>query len=267
MDRNAIYRVREYIKHYLTAYNTRGEGIHSPSLFYLVSMIINDQLSYYVWNDIEQRRRAMILWDKTIDVTDYGTGNNRPSQRQICNIAKHSLEKANNAQALFRIINYLSEQYKRPLTIVELGTSLGITTAYLATPNKKNRIFTFEGSSEIANIARLNWNKLNIRNIECIEGNIDNTLFTTYLQQVDFAWLDANHTYEATMRYFTYLLQYVSDKSIIAIDDIHYSPQMKAAWKDICNRNEVTSTMDFYDFGLVFFDKQYIKKHYRLHCV
>ena len=41
------YNTIGIIKHYLTAWNTGGENIHSPSLFYFVRMILYDKNQYY----------------------------------------------------------------------------------------------------------------------------------------------------------------------------------------------------------------------------
>ena len=48
------------------------------------------------------------------------------------------------------------------------------------------------------------------------------------------------------------------------IDDIHHSPEMERAWHEIQAMKEVTSTIDCYHVGLVFFNKHYIRKDYRM---
>ena len=60
------------------------------------------------------------------------------------------------------------------------------------------------------------------------------------------------------------LIPYTSGKTIVVIDDIHYSREMQEAWEQIKQREEVTTTMDLYDCGLVFFDPHYLKRHYKL---
>ena len=81
---------------------------------------------------------------------------------------------------------------------------------------------------------------------------------------IDIVYIDANHTYDATLRYYEALQSRSHDKTIIVIDDIHHNPEMERAWQTIQRRDEVTTTMDFFDFGLVFFDPHYLRKNYRL---
>ena len=263
-----VHRVWAYLRHHLTAWNTGGEGIHSPYLFYLVRFLFYDDNTYYIYKDIEYRRTCMLRAPKRLKIEDYGTGHH--TERSVMEIAKTSLESPEIGQLLFRLVNYLSEEADRPLQIVELGTSLGITTAYLAAPSKRNHVTTFEGAKEIAEMAKLNWEKLGLTNIDLVVGLLDSSLrvrfgYDEHRQQlVDLVYIDANHTYEATMRYVKHFLPFVHEKSIIVLDDIHYSREMERAWQEIKTLPEVTTTMDLYHIGLLFFDPHYIHKHYKI---
>ena len=80
------------------------------------------------------------------------------------------------------------------------------------------------------------------------------TLVPSCPKQVDIAYLDANHTCEATLRYFRQLLSAAQPHSIYIVDDIHHSPGMEQAWKTIQAMEEVTSTLDLYHVGVVLFN-------------
>jgi len=278
--RQQLYRAGTYVRHLFTSWNTGGEGIHSPYLFYLVRMLIYDQNRYYCWSDIEQERRRLLRSREIVRVVDYGTGGTTPTgqaeakQRSLHEIAATSLEQPRVGQVLFRLVSYLGHVQKRPLRIVELGTSLGITTAYLAAADSRNSVVTYEGSEALLEQAREVWKRLKLKNIRTVQGNIDETLLRTPARDniigvapdtpIDVAYLDANHTYEATMRYYTALARHAQPHSIYILDDIYHSEQMARAWREIGQRPEVSTTMDFYHFGLVFFDKHYMKRHYKL---
>ena len=260
-------RLRAYIRHLFGAWNTRGEGIHSPYLFYLTNSLLWDDNAFYCWKAIEQQRALFQSNTQELKVKDYGTGNlgKEVYIRRVCDIANTSLEKPEVAQLFFRWLVFLSQQAQKPLTIFELGTSLGITTSYLAKPHSRNRVITFEGSKEIAHQALQLWQRLGIDNIELKIGNIDSTLSGALSgNKVDFAFVDANHTYDATMRYVHQLLKYIHPKTIIAIDDIHYSEEMEQAWYELQQLPQVTTTIDFLHVGVLFFDPHYIQKNYRI---
>ncbi len=270
--KQTAYRTLSYLRHHLTAWHTGGEGIHSPYLFYWVRHCLYDDNRYYAFASIERQRAAMLSSSNVLTVNDYGTGKNRNNQRTVKDIAASSLEKPKNGQILFRLVQFLGDREwnSRPqdkgLHILELGTSLGITTAYLASPSAQNKVVTLEGSSALIETARGNWNKLGLTNITVIEGNIDETFpqALQQLQHVDMAFVDANHTEEATLRYWETIVPYTGSKSVIVFDDIHWSEEMGRAWQTIQKDKRVACTMDLYDMGLVFFDPAYLHKHYRL---
>jgi predicted O-methyltransferase YrrM len=154
------------------------------------------------------------------------------------------------------------------LNIVELGTSLGITTAYLAAMDSRNSVLTCEGCAAVAEIAMDNWKYLGLSNIDCKVGELTvdglRLIVDGLPEDVDVAFVDANHTYASTCAYFNVLAKKVHDKSVIVVDDIHYNPEMERAWNEICADSRVTSTIDLYQMGMVFFDKHYWKRNYRM---
>ena len=273
MKKNAyLYRMRTWLIHYLTAWNTGGEGVHSPYLFEWVRMVMSDKHAYRIWNDIERVRAQMLASKEVVEFVDYGSGKRQlgehaRSERLVREIAKGSLAKAKYAQMLFRLVNWLGHQLRKDdegLTIVELGTSLGVTTAYVAGVDARDKVYTYEGCEAVAKIARDNWKALGINNIECRIGTIKGEILKGCLERVDIAFIDANHTYEASLEYFNVLASKVHEKSVIVLDDIYHSEEMEKAWKEICKDERVTTTIDLYQMGLVFFDKHYWKRNYRM---
>ena len=281
--RTALYRVGSYLKHQLTARHTGGHGIHSPYLFEWVRMVMADDNSYYAWAKIEEIREQLLRDEREVTFVDYGSGRALSSspadanKRLVKDIAKGSLAQKKYAQMLARLVRWLGSanpQYlskrkeDRGLNIVELGTSLGVTTAYLATMNKGDKVLTFEGCNAVAEIAKENWKLLEINNIECCVGEVTEEslrLAVVDLQGgLDVAFIDANHTYEGTKSYFNVLAEKVHEKTVIVVDDIHYNQAMEKAWMEICADERVTSTMDLYQMGMVFFDKHYWKRNYKI---
>ena len=285
--RVALYRAKSWLRHQLTAWNTGGEGVHSPYLFEWVRMVMMDKNAYYIWGEIERCREKMLRDERELEFVDYGSGKLKGEngklkgangeRRRVCDIARRSLAKRKYAQMLSRLVNWLGASHRlengsgtayslefRGLTIVELGTSLGVTTAYMAAMDSRNRVVTFEGCEAVANIAKENWKALNINNIECRVGEIDVEKLAQDIEHLDVAFIDANHTYEGTCKYFDVLAGKVREKSVIVVDDIHHSEEMEEAWKAICADERVTSTIDLYQMGLVFFDKHYWKRNYKM---
>ncbi len=252
----------KYAKYYLTASNSRGHGMHSPFVFSFITKVLNDDRHFYAYKTIENLRRLLLTDQRQLVIEDLGAGSRvkKENTRAIHDIASSSLKPKKFGQLLFRIV----DQYA-PKNILELGTSLGITTAYLASAKEASNVVTMEGAKMIAGIAKDNFTKLGLKNIELVEGNFDETLPATIrrMGNIDMAFVDGNHRYEPTLRYFRELLPAMHEYSILVFDDIHWSKEMEQAWEEIKQDASVTLSIDLFFIGLVFFRKeQKVKQHF-----
>ncbi len=211
--------------------------------------------------EIEAIRRKFLTDATPVTGTDMGAGSKVSTSKTIAKIARHGISTKRECVMLASLVKMFN-----PYIIVELGTSLGIATAYLAGANNKGTVFTFEGNKELVDIAGKVSERLSMKNIRFFHGNIDDTLpgVLNELEKVDMAIIDANHRGEALWRYFHWLKEKMSKAGLMVIDDIRWSAGMYRAWKEIINDEKVTLSMDFHKRGLLFFDSHLNKEHYVL---
>ncbi|MDB5249497.1 MAG: class SAM-dependent methyltransferase [Segetibacter sp.] len=252
----------KYFKYFLAASNGKGHGVHSPFVFDFITKVMNDSRHFYAFETIEKQRRRLMHDNALLTIEDFGAGSTvtKSNQRKVSNIAKSALKPKKFGQLMFRMTDYYQAN-----TIVELGTSLGITTAYLASGNLKANVYTFEGAKQVAQIARQNFEDLSLQNIQLLEGNFDETLqpLLNKIESVDFAFVDGNHRKEPTIRYFEQLLEKSTEQSVFIFDDIHWSKEMEEAWNYIQQHEAVTLTIDLFFIGLVFFRReQKVSQHF-----
>jgi predicted O-methyltransferase YrrM len=235
--------------------------IHSPFVYDLLTNIIEDNVPFYIYDSIESIRSQMLLSNEEINVTDFGTGGDtsRARKLKLKYIASHYMKPVKYGQLLFRLVNRF-----KPSTLLELGTSLGITSMYQAAPNSRSILITLEGCGETAAIAKRNFEKAGIKNISLFTGEFDKTLPQAIfkLQTLDCVFFDGNHREEATMKYFNECLQAAHENSFFIIDDIHWNSGMESAWKAIKKKPEVTTSIDLFYLGLVFFNKAQTKQNF-----
>jgi len=189
---SAFQLAQKYLNYYSTAYNSKGHGVHSPFVFHFIKYIKNNNKKAECYKPIEDIRKLLLQNNSFIEVQDFGAGSSviKTNSRQVKKIAASSLKHKKFAQLLYRIV-----EYYQPKTMVELGTSFGITSAYLASAHRTATLYTLEGSPAIAAIAKNNFQLLGLKNIQLLEGDFKNT-FSTLLQglpAVDFAFVDGNH--------------------------------------------------------------------------
>lgn len=254
---NRLFYIKSRLKYVFTARHRKGFGVHSPFVFHLLNFVIFEKYPFYAYEPIEQIRSKMLHNKAVVHLTDYGTGNKQ--KNCVANIAKCSLESAKFGQLLFRLVNRFN-----PKNILELGTSLGISTMYMAIPSSNAHVVTIEGSKSLCDIAKQNFKQLGIKNVKVVNDNIDNSLDAVLLEMpvLDFVYFDANHTKEATLSYFDKCLQKTNKTTIFVFDDIHYSQEMESAWHDIKTNRKVHLSIDLYHFGLIFFNDDLPKQDY-----
>ena len=252
----------KYLQYYFAASNGKGHGIHSPFVFDFITKVLSDKRYFYSYGQIEQQRHNLLSDTRKLLIEDFGAGSRiiKTRERTVQSIARSSLKSKKFGQLLFRIVNYY-----QPNMIVELGTSLGITTSYLASAKNDAKVISMEGSSAVAFVARENFSKLHLINIELIEGNFDDTLSTVVssLSSIDFAFIDGNHRYQPTIDYFSQILSQSNNDSIVILDDIHWSKEMEDAWKFVQEQEAVTLTIDLFFIGIVLLKKEFkVKQHF-----
>ena len=252
----------KFIRYYITASNGKGHGIHSPFVFNFIKQVLNDKRKFYAYKKIEDFRSQLLLDGRLLEIEDFGAGSvsGNKKQRTVASITKNAAKSAKFGQLLFRIANYY-----QPVVVIELGTSLGLSAAYLAMGNPVARVITCEGAGAVAALANENFSILAIGNIETVQGNFDATLpgILKNNARIGLAFIDGNHRAAPTLRYFEQFLQQIGQEGILIFDDIHWSEEMEQAWLAIKNHPAVMLTIDLFFVGLVFFNPDFkVKQHF-----
>jgi len=256
---NQIRITFKFILHFLTAKNTHGFGVHSPYVFHFTKFVLDNNGTYYIFSTIEKIRSKLKKDKRRLTVVDFGTGSK--TDILVSKIATRSVKSNKYGQLLYRLSDYIQAR-----NILELGTSVGLTTSYLAAPSSMSRVVSLEGSQQIADVAIENFKQLELKNIQVIVGNIDKTLSKVLaeLDHLDLIFIDANHTSQAVLNYFNQALSKINSGSIMVIDDIYWSADMEKAWKIIKDHPLVMATIDLFELGIVFFNSDLNKKHYKM---
>jgi predicted O-methyltransferase YrrM len=250
---NRFQLAKKYLHYLLSATNGKGHGVHSPFVYDLIINVLNKKENEEAFRNIEKVRRDLLLDRRKISVLDLGAGSgtNKKRERSVRSIARASLKPPKYAGLLNRLASHNQSR-----CILELGTSLGITSSYLAAGNPMATVYTCEGAASVAGIARETFQKLGLTNIRLLEGDFGKTL-SPLLQEVknfDLAFIDGNHRKAPTLEYFSLLKQHSGPATVLVFDDIHWSAEMESAWVDIKKDPGVTLSIDLFQLGIVFFN-------------
>ena len=258
---------KKYIAYYLKA--KKLHGIHSPFVYNFMERVLYKKNDATLFNAVELKRKELLNNKEIITIEDLGAGskNKKGNKRSISYIANTSLKPIKWARLLYNI-NF----YFKPNISIELGTSLGITTSYMALAMPINsKLYTIEGSEAIHNKANEIFVALQLKNLYSYLGNFDNELpkllqtLKNNNNKIDILYIDGNHQYAPTISYFLQALTLCNNNSIIIFDDIHWSKSMEAAWQFAKQHEAVTLTIDLFFIGIVFLRKeQQQKEHFVL---
>ncbi len=197
---------------------------------------------------IEKIRFWLKRSDFKINIYDAGAGSrfDKSPVRSVKSILRKSCSSL--TKTLF--VNFLIKKYHSD-RILELGTCLGINALRLAAFNPQSRFVSVDAAPSLIRYAHRLKLLVGIDNVEFVNADFDSVLEDLLKSfRPDFIFMDGNHRYAPTMRYFSLICELASQKTIILIDDIDWSREMKKAWKDIdCQR--IILKRSFVKMGLI----------------
>lgn len=252
----ALRRRMRFFGEALTRYD-----LHSPFVAALVEAVIEDKRNYYAFFDIEVARGRWLTDDELIQLPPLGAPStiSNKQQRRSGDILKSTAISPETGRRLFRLVTWL-----QPPTILELGTSMGISTAYLAAADSRIPLLSIEGNQDIAAKAQQHLSALGLHRVEVVPGLFDEQMPEALkrLGKLGLLFIDGDHRKEAVLKHVHTCLEFRDDNSVFAIADIHWSDGMEEAWAALRALPEVTLSVDFFHFGLLFFKKEIIEKQH-----
>ena len=267
------FQLTAYLKFLLKSQNQHG--LHSPFVYDLVTKCFYDKKPHEGYELIKNYRNDLLRNKNIIEVTDFGAGSRvfKSNQRPVFSVAKNAGITLHRAKLLHRLTKYLKIN-----NALELGTSLGIASSAIAA-NKKTKLISIEGCKETVKVAKEQFAKYQLNNIQLINAQFENALSqlisdpnnrkpltpNSELQtagKFDLIYFDGNHQKEATLKYFKELLPTAHNNSVFIFDDIHWSQEMEEAWDEIKAHPEITVSVNTFQWGLVFFRKEQTKQDF-----
>jgi len=251
----SVFSAVRFIKYLLFSQHRYGHGIHSPFAFDLVSGIFRNKIEPDIVFSIEKIRNRLLNDPRPITVNDLGAGSHKlkTSHRKVSDIARYSAVPKKYGLLLSK----MSKAFGKPL-VLEFGTSLGISTMYMASSCGNSTVVTMEGCRETSEIAETNFRDARLTNIRLINGSFEKTLPRLQGEKITpgLVFIDGNHRKEPVIMYFAQVADMSDNNTVVIVDDINYSREMADAWREIKNHKNVTMSVDIFRMGIVFFRKE-----------
>jgi predicted O-methyltransferase YrrM len=251
----------KYLRYLTKASNGKGHGVHSPFVYAFIERVLlpagKSTESFSVIERIRSKYKKEVL--SFIEVDDLGAGSfsNVGSRRSVAQIAKGAAKHPKYARLLHYLIKYYNVE-----EVLELGTSLGLTTRYLALTGDHVKVQTIEGAKSISAFTSKALQEEGVTNITQHTGDFKDVLPSVLpgMTGKKMIFFDGNHQYAATKGYFEQVMQVCAEEDILVFDDIHWSQGMEKAWEEIKNSERVTCSIDLFFIGIVFLRKEFKEK-------
>ena len=257
-----IYGLK-FLGYLITSRHWGGYSIHSPFMFRFYKRVLwpgrrKELKRVRSRVRLMKRDQRLISCDKVFGA---GSGWVRSGGERLSRIVRHSSIHYKYGKVLYSLVREF-----RPSTILELGTSVGISTMYLAEGCSNARIFTLEGCPEKMAVSRENAEYMGYNHIRHVQGEFSHELpkLLPQIGPLDLVFIDGDHRKDQTTGYFKQLLPWIHSDSIVILDDIHWSDQMTRAWETIISQPGVRVSVDLFRMGILLFKKELSPQRFQI---
>ena len=194
----------------------RPSKIKDPFVKRFIEEVIENKRNYYGPSKIIALRSRLIQDQRTIEHTDYGAGSRSGGKiKTVSSFVRNSASTERKGKMLFNLARYLNAR-----TILELGTNVGLGAAYLASANSRTQVESIEGCPQLAQVAREALAVIKINNVNVTAGKFSDVLgpICTKLNKIDLVFIDGDHSYEGTLKYYELIKPYLHDNSVVVFD-------------------------------------------------
>ena len=199
---------------------------------------------------IENERKRLLCRNELLNDETLGAGglyDDKVTIKEACMVSKGP--KA-------ALMLYLLTRSMKPKSVIELGTNVGISSAYIGAALKVNgengKLTTLDASPYRQRLAKELHCNLSIDNISYVKGLFTDTLSASLgdMGSIDLAFIDGHHQYQPTLDYFEEIFQYTTPDAVFVFDDIRWSDGMKKAWYKIQTDDRLCLILDLFSVGI-----------------
>jgi predicted O-methyltransferase YrrM len=155
--------------------------------------------------------------------------------------------------------------YIKASNFLELGTSLGVSTAYIHATNSHIEGITIDANSQTSTLASFLFDSLLSPHKVTFEIGFFKDVIHEILNKtkpIDFVFIDGDHKLESTLHYLEMLMPNLAENAVVVLDDIRWSPDMYKAWLRACLYTDFNYAIDFGRMGILFKVNNHSPKQY-----
>ena len=245
-----IHSLKHYLKYAL--FSKSKFKIHSPFVFAFITQILEDKGSEY--KALRDKLNQYYKENKIQVSTEGNAGEGSQSLGKRTMSASSFSNKVGLPSKYGKVLHGLIRE-NNIHSVIELGTSLGISTSYLSS-NAAVNVKTIEANKQVLDVTRQAYQEIgNSKSIHFIHARFDTVLDDLCKAGLanTLIFIDGDHNKEALIRYFNSCLPFIEESTILVFDDIYWSEGMTDSWHEIFQHKKVKLSLDIFRMGIVFF--------------
>lgn len=237
--------------------------MHSPFVYELITQVWVPENQFYAFHKLKSFRQSLFANHTRIPQQDFGAGSAVLS-RGMQPVSRIARVAGQTQQGLFQVFRLA--QHMKVTSVLELGTSVGMSAAAFALLGDKVRVHSIEGNEALAAFASSEIGKLELTNCTIHAGTFEHVLPQVIAKNgpFDLVYIDGNHREQPTLDYWNQVADQLPPNGLVIFDDIHWSKEMSSAWFHIQQDPRVTLSLDLYRFGVVFVNPAFSKEQFLL---
>jgi predicted O-methyltransferase YrrM len=232
--------------------------IHSPYVYRLLTGFLLRKPAADL-RPIRQLHRQLRQRNDTLWLQGYGA---QAASRTVTigQLARRSATGPRKGRLLHQLARHV-----QPQAMLELGTNLGLGTAYLASAAPSATLYSWEGEAQLAGLARQHLQLLGYT-AQVQQGSFLQRF--AQLQQhpmppLQLVYLDGDHRYQPTLDYVEALLPLLDTEAVLVLDDLYWSREMTRAWRALQHHPAFPLSIDLFRLG-VLVKRDQARQHFRL---
>lgn len=259
-----IWRSFHFIKFYFRAKNRYS--IHNSTIYDFCLQVLDDRRRFYLFGDVQAWREELKQSRELIEIKDFGAGSQSISSTRKKDAIRDVYQKCSSPEFKGKWLSRMVWWWQSE-NILELGTCLGVGSAYLAGALKQSKYTGVEGSAVLSQ-----WTKNGLQKIDAQHQRVINGRFEVVLpdllekENFDLIFVDGNHTKKATLGYDALIREKNQGRCLIIYDDINWNPEMQSAWQEIQAHPNNDFVIDLFFVGIVAINSslKMIPRHFAL---
>lgn len=232
-------KIKDYLKQSMRKLKHRkGYGVHSPFAYSIITEVIEEKLPYYAY------RRMQRTFDKQSPISfKVACLLLRLANRFGCrNVAEVGCDGGYSILPLI-----LTDSRLQLRSLADADTANVVTDRLSWLPNRLQQVAFAPALEELGNGTPFDFIIVNRNPFEALDA----------AQR-----LTPEQRREASEQLVQWVMANATEQTLIFVHGIQPRHRLEDFWDLLCDRDDVTITMDLYDYGLAILKPRFFKQHY-----